>query len=70
MAEQGVFSLKQSYPTMDIQTTFGIPADVLVNIFGENDIKIQVPDINNFLNPDQVGTQKFEDDKKVVIKLN
>ena len=69
MAEQGVFSLKQSYPTMDIQNTFGIPADVLVNIFGENDIKIQVPDINNFLNPDQVGTQKFEDDKKLLLNL-
>ena len=40
MAEEGVFSLKQRYPTMDIERTFGIPQDVLVEIFGENDIKV------------------------------
>ena len=69
MAEPGIFSYKEAFPTLDIQKTFEIPADVLVNIFGENDIKIQVPDVNNFLNPDQVGTQKFEDDKKLLLDL-
>ena len=69
MAEPGIFSYKEAFPTSDIQKTFEIPADVLVNIFGENDIKIQVPDINNFLNPDHVGTQKFEDDKKLLLNL-
>ena len=66
---EGVFSLKERYPTMNLQDTFAIPADILINIFGENDIKIQVPDKNNFLNPDQVGTQKFEDDKKLLLDL-
>ena len=66
---EGVFSLKERYPTMNLQNTFAIPSDVLINIFGENDIKIQVPDKENFLNPDQVGTQKFEDDKKLLLDL-
>ena len=69
MAEEGVFSLKQRYPTMDIERTFGIPQDVLVEIFGENDIKIQVPDINSFLNPEDVGTPKFEQDKLLLQQL-
>ena len=30
MAEEGVFSLKQRYPTMDIERTFGIPQDCLL----------------------------------------
>ena len=66
---EGVFSLKERYPTMNLQDTFAIPSDILINIFGENDIKIQVPDKENFLNPDQVGTQKFEDDKKLLLDL-
>jgi len=66
---EGVFSLKERYPTMNLQNTFAIPSDILINIFGENDIKIQVPDKENFLNPDQVGTQKFEDDKKLLLDL-
>ena len=66
---EGVFSLKERYPTMNLQDTFAIPSDILINIFGENDIKIQVPDKDNFLNPDQVGTQKFEDDKKLLLDL-
>jgi len=69
MAEEGVFSLKQRYPTMDIERTFGLPQDVLVKIFGENDIKIQVPDVNNFLNPQDGGTQKFEQDRLLLEQL-
>jgi len=69
MAEPGVFSYKEAFPTSDIQKTFEIPEDVLVSIFGENDIKIQVPDVNNFLNIEQVGTPKFEADKKLFLDL-
>ena len=68
MAE-GVFSLKQRYPGIDIERTFGIPPNVLIQVFGENDIKIQVPDIDNFLNPEQVGTPKFESDKLLLQQL-
>ena len=69
MAEPGIFSLKEYSPNTNIQKTFEIPEDVLVNIFGENDIKIQVPDVNNFLNKDDLGTQKYEDDKKLFLDL-
>ena len=69
MAEPGVFSLKEKFPTMNLEETFAIPADVLINIFGENDIKIQVPDIDNFLNPNDVGTRKYEDDKMLLLQL-
>ena len=69
MAEPGIFSLKEHSPTTNIQKVFEIPEDVLVNIFGENDIKIQVPDVNNFLNKDDLGTQKYEDDKKLFLDL-
>ena len=54
---------------MNLQETFDIPADVLINIFGENDIKIQVPDINSFLNDNDVATRKYEEDKKLVLQL-
>ena len=68
MAE-GVFSLKQRYPGIDIERTFGISPNILMEVFGENDIKIQVPDIDNFLNPEQVGTPKFESDKLLLQQL-
>ena len=38
---EGVFSLKQYIQTMNVQAvTFGIPRDILEQIFGENDITI------------------------------
>ena len=64
--EMEVWSWNEAFPGSNIQDTIGIPQKELEKIFGDYDIKIQVPDKNDFLNKEQTGTEKFESERKVL----
>jgi hypothetical protein len=64
--EMEIWSWNEAFPGFDIQGETGIPKQELEKIFGDYDIKIRVPDKNDFLNPEQTGSDKFESERKVL----
>ena len=64
--EMEIWSWNEAFPNFDIEGATGIPRKELEKIFGDYDIKIQVPDKKDFLNAEQVGTDKFDAERKVL----
>ena len=67
--EMEIWSWNEAVPGFDIQGATGIPKQELEKIFGEYDIKIQVPDKADFLNQEQTGSDKFESERKVLTQF-
>ena len=64
-----IWSWNEAFPGFDIEGATGIPRQELEKIFGDYDIKIRVPDKNDFLNAEQTGTDKFESERKVLTEF-
>ena len=64
-----IWSWNEAFPGFDIEGATGIPRQELEKIFGDYDIKIRVPDKNDFLNAEQTGTDKFESEREVLTKF-
>ena len=66
-----IWSWNEAYPGFDIENATGIPRGELEKIFGEYDIKIQVPDKNSFLNETEMADnpKKFESERKVLTQF-
>ena len=64
--EMEIWSWNEAFPGFDIQGETGIPKQELEKIFGDYDIKIRVPNKDDFLNPEQTGSDKFESERKVL----
>jgi hypothetical protein len=67
--EMEIWSWNEAFPGFDIEGATGIPRKELEKIFGDYDIKLQVPDRKDFLNPEQTGTDKFESEREVLTKF-
>ena len=64
-----IWSWNDAFPGFDIEGATGIPRQELEKIFGDYDIKIRVPDKDDFLNAEQTGTDKFESERKVLTEF-
>ena len=64
-----IWSWNEAFPGFDIEGATGLPRQELEKIFGEYDIKIRVPNKDDFLNAEQTGTDKFESEREVLTKF-
>ena len=67
--EMEIWSWNEAFPGFDIEGATGIPRQELEKIFGDYDIKIRVPDKDDFLNAEQTGTDKFESEREVLTQF-
>ena len=69
--ELEVWSWNENFPGTDFEKDYGLTKEMLEKIFGDNDIKVRVPDKNGFLNPKEAETnvEKFESEKLIIQDL-
>ena len=69
--ELEVWSWNENFPGTDFEKDYGLTKEMLEKIFGDNDIKVRVPDKNSFLNPKEAETnvEKFESEKLIMQDL-
>ena len=67
--EMEIWSWNQAFPDFDIESATGIPRKEIEKIFGDYDIKVQVPDKGNFLNEQdwKDNPEKFESEREVLM---